>query len=68
MLVLLRLVTDSAPVVVKRSLRTSGRVLRAILKWAASAPVVTPDMESAWAQLSSLKIHIINMIDSDNDG
>ncbi|KAJ8684463.1 hypothetical protein QAD02_020255 [Eretmocerus hayati] len=67
-LVLLRLVTDTAPVVVKRALRASGKVLKATLKWAASALVVTPDMENAWTQISSLKVQIINMIDSDNDG
>jgi symplekin len=67
-LVLIRLITDPTPVVAKRALRASGRILRATLKWAAIAPVVTPDMENAWAQISSLKIQIINMIDSDNDG
>lgn len=63
-----RLVADDAPAVAKRALRTSGRILRATLKWVASAPVVTPDMETAWTQLSKLKVQIINMIDSDNDG
>ncbi|XP_011496365.1 PREDICTED: symplekin [Ceratosolen solmsi marchali] len=67
-LVLIRLITDPTPVVAKRALRASGRILRATLKWAASAPIVTPDMENAWAQISGLKIQIINMIDSDNDG
>lgn len=67
-LVLLRLVTDPAPAVTKRALRTSSKILRSTLKWAASAAVVTSDMENSWAQISSLKIQIINMIDSDNDG
>lgn len=66
--VLLRLVSDKAPVVAKRALRASGRILRAALKWISYAAVVTPEMEMAWTQLSSLKIQIINMIDSDNDG
>lgn len=68
MLTLLKLVTDDAPAVVKRALRTSGRILKATLKWAASAPVVTADMENVWEQINSLKVKIINMIDSDNDG
>ena len=66
--VLLRLITDPAAVVTKRALRASGKIFKSTLKWAASAPVVTPDMENAWAQISNLKIQIINMIDSDNDG
>ncbi|XP_014208073.1 symplekin [Copidosoma floridanum] len=68
LLILIRLVTDPAPVVAKRALRTSGKIFRATLKWAASAPVVSQDMETAWAQISNLKIQIIGMIDSDNDG
>lgn len=52
----------------KRALRASGRILRAALKWIASATVVTSEMELAWTQLSALKVQIINMIDSDNDG
>ncbi|EZA61337.1 Symplekin [Ooceraea biroi] len=66
--ILLRLASDEAPVVAKRALRASNRILRAALKWIASATVVTPEMELAWTQLSALKIQIINMIDSDNDG
>ncbi|XP_015610116.1 symplekin [Cephus cinctus] len=63
-----RLVSDDAPLVAKRALRASGRILRSTLKWVASATLVTPEMETAWTQLSSLKVQIINMIDSDNDG
>lgn len=65
---LLRLASDEASAVAKRALRASSRILRAALKWISSAPVVTPEMELAWTQLSALKIQIINMIDSDNDG
>lgn len=65
---LLRLVSDKAAVVAKRALRASGRILRAALKWIASAVNVTLEMEAAWNQLSTLKVQIINMIDSDNDG
>lgn len=65
---LLHLVNDSSAVVVKRALRASGKILKAALKWIASTAVVTSDMETAWNQISSLKIQIINMIDSDNDG
>lgn len=68
LMTLSRLVSDEAPVVTKRALRTSGKILRAALKWIAGAPVVTPEMEKAWGQLSDLKIQIISMIDSDNDG
>lgn len=66
--VLLRLVSDESSAVAKRALRASGRILRAALKWIASATTVTPEMEIAWNQLSALKVQIINMIDSDNDG
>ncbi|KAG7207725.1 hypothetical protein KM043_009341 [Ampulex compressa] len=66
--ILLRLVSDEASAVAKRALRASGRILRAALKWIASATLVIPEMEIAWTQLSALKVQIINMIDSDNDG
>ncbi|XP_020289521.1 symplekin isoform X2 [Pseudomyrmex gracilis] len=66
--VLLRLASDDASAVAKRALRASGRILRAALKWIASAAVVTSEMELAWTNLSALKVQIINMIDSDNDG
>lgn len=63
-----RLVRDDASAVSKRSLRAAGRILKATLKWISSAPIITTDMELAWTQLSNLKVEIINMIDSDNDG
>lgn len=66
--ILLRLSTDEASAVAKRVLRASSRILRAALKWISSAAVVTSEMELAWSQLSALKVQIINMIDSDNDG
>ncbi|KAG6799969.1 symplekin isoform X1 [Apis mellifera caucasica] len=66
--ILLRLVSDESSAVAKRALRASGRILRAALKWISSATTVTAEMEVAWNQLSALKIQIINMIDSDNDG
>lgn len=65
---LLRLVSDESSAVAKRALRASGRILRAALKWISSAITVTPEMEVAWNQLSALKVQIIDMIDSDNDG
>lgn len=65
---LLRLLSDDSAAVVKRALRTSGRILRAALKWVASAVNVTPEIETAWGQISSLKILILEMIGSDNDG
>ncbi|XP_015126326.1 symplekin [Diachasma alloeum] len=68
LLTLSRLVSDDAPVVTKRALRTCGKILRAVLKWVSSAAIVTPEMEAAWGHLSDLKIQIISMIDSDNDG
>lgn len=66
--ILLRLVSDESSAVAKRSLRASGRILRAALKWISVATTITAEMEVAWGQLSALKIQIINMIDSDNDG
>lgn len=63
-----RLVADDAPLVAKRALRASGRIIRSALKWIASVPLVTTEMETSWMRLSSLKVQIINMIDSDNDG
>ncbi|KAF7997379.1 hypothetical protein HCN44_005656 [Aphidius gifuensis] len=65
---LLRLLSDDASAVVKRALRTSGRILRAALKWVASAVNVTPEIETAWGQISTLKVLILEMIGSDNDG
>ncbi|XP_014229710.1 symplekin [Trichogramma pretiosum] len=66
--VLLRLISDEAPIVSKRALRAGSKILRATLKWIASESVVTTEMENAWMLISNLKIQVINMIDSDNDG
>lgn len=65
---MLRLIDDETPAVTKRALRAGSKIIRIALKWIAVASIVTPDMENAWNQLSNLKVQVINMIDSDNDG
>ncbi|XP_057331847.1 symplekin-like [Microplitis mediator] len=64
---LILLLSDTVPAVLKRSTRTSIRILKSALKWIARSSV-TPEMETAWNKLSTVKTQIMKMIDSDNEG
>ncbi|XP_008560409.2 symplekin [Microplitis demolitor] len=64
---LILLLSDRVPAVVKRSTRTSIRILTSALKWIANSSV-TPEMETAWNKLSTVKTQVMKMIDSDNEG
>jgi hypothetical protein len=43
-------------------------VYRGALAWLAKARAISEEMEQAWAMMGSIKLQIVNMIDSDNDG
>lgn len=62
------LLCDEAVQVQKRVIKASGFIYRNMLVWLSKASVITEAMEQAWNQLNKIKIEIVNMIDSDNDG
>ncbi|GJQ67330.1 hypothetical protein Trydic_g8229 [Trypoxylus dichotomus] len=68
MLNLHMLLCDESIPVQKRVIQATITIYRRMLNWLCKAPNVTKDMEDAWNQLNSIKMEIINMIDSDNDG
>ncbi|KAK4880146.1 hypothetical protein RN001_008292 [Aquatica leii] len=61
------LCVDSIPVQ-KRVIQATITIYRKMLNWLCKAPIITADMEQAWNQLNVIKVEIVNMIDSDNDG
>ncbi|KAB0797876.1 hypothetical protein PPYR_08869 [Photinus pyralis] len=61
------LCVDSIPVQ-KRVIQAAITIYRRMLSWLCKASVITPEMEQAWNQLNVIKVEIVNMIDSDNDG
>ncbi|KAF5307789.1 hypothetical protein FQR65_LT06661 [Abscondita terminalis] len=61
------LCVDSIPVQ-KRVIQAAITIYRKMLSWICKAPVITPEAEHSWNQLNVIKVEIVNMIDSDNDG
>lgn len=68
MLNLHMLLCDEAVQVQKRVIKASGFIYRIMLMWLCRASMITEAMEQAWNQLNQIKVEIVNMIDSDNDG
>lgn len=62
------LLCDEAVQVQKKVITASGFIYRNMLMWLCRAPVITDEMEQAWNGLNQIKVEIVNMIDSDNDG
>lgn len=62
------LLCDEAVQVQKRVIKASGFIYRNMLVWLCRASVITEEMEQAWNGLNQIKVEIVNMIDSDNDG
>lgn len=62
------LLCDESIPVQKRVIQATITIYRRMLSWLCKAPNVTKEMEDAWNQLNSIKMEIVNMIDSDNDG
>ncbi|CAH1966092.1 unnamed protein product [Acanthoscelides obtectus] len=62
------LLCDESIPVQKRVIQAAIGIYRRTLSWLCKAPTCTEDMEQAWKQLSTIKLEIANMIDSDNDG
>ncbi|KAF5275676.1 hypothetical protein FQA39_LY06788 [Lamprigera yunnana] len=61
------LCVESIPVQ-KRVIQATITIYRKMLNWLCRASVITSEMEQAWNQLNVIKVEIVNMIDSDNDG
>ncbi|KAK9711257.1 Symplekin/PTA1 N-terminal [Popillia japonica] len=68
MLNLHMLLCDESIPVQKRVIQATITLYRRMLSCLCKASNVTKDMEDAWNLLNSIKMEIINMIDSDNDG
>lgn len=62
------LLCDESIAVQKRVIQALITIYRKTLSWLCKAALITEEMESAWKQLSVIKLEIANMIDSDNDG
>lgn len=58
---------ESIPVQ-KRVIQALITIYKKVLTWICTAPNITNEMEEAWMQISNMKLEIVNMIDSDNDG
>lgn len=58
---------ESIPVQ-KRVIQALITIYKKVLTWICTASNVTSEMEEAWSQISNMKLEIVNMIDSDNDG
>lgn len=62
------LLCDESVVVQKRVIQGTITLYKKMLIWICKVANITPDIEHSWAQLTSIKMEIVNMIDSDNDG
>lgn len=62
------LLCDESIPVQKRVIQAAITIYRITLSWLCKASNITEEMEEAWKQLTSIKMEICNMIDSDNDG
>ncbi|CAG9859181.1 unnamed protein product [Phyllotreta striolata] len=68
MLSLHMLLCDESIPVQKRVIQATITIYRRTLAWLCKASTTTQEMEDTWKQLSTIKLEIANMIDSDNDG
>lgn len=62
------LLCDESIVVQKRVIQGTITIYKRMLTWICKVPNITQEIELAWSQLTSIKMEIVNMIDSDNDG
>nr|XP_022904714.1 symplekin [Onthophagus taurus] len=61
------LYNESVPVQ-KRVIQATITIYRRALSWLCKVNVITKEMEECWVRLNTIKVEIVNMIDSDNDG
>lgn len=62
------LLCDESVKVQKRVIQASSSIYRKMMVWLCTSQVISEDMEQAWNGLNRIKVEIVNMIDSDNDG
>lgn len=62
------LLCDESIPVQKRVIQAAISIYKITLMWLCKATTISDEMEEAWKQLTSIKLEIVNMIDSDNDG
>lgn len=62
------LLCDETAAVQKSVIQVTITLYKKMLMWICKVPNITQEIEHAWSQLTSIKLEITNMIDSDNDG
>ncbi|GLV37947.1 Symplekin [Carabus blaptoides fortunei] len=62
------LLCDESVQVQKRVIQASSSVYKNMIIWLSKAQVISDEIEQAWDVLNHIKVEIVNMIDSDNDG
>eukprot|EP00096_Caligus_rogercresseyi_P006892 TRINITY_DN2389_c0_g1_i1.p2 TRINITY_DN2389_c0_g1~~TRINITY_DN2389_c0_g1_i1.p2 ORF type:complete len:1145 (-),score=464.89 TRINITY_DN2389_c0_g1_i1:191-3625(-) len=62
------LMMDSPVPVQKRVIQAMSHLYKIALRWICRAKSLTEDMEAVWGEISDLKIIILMLLDSDNDG
>nr|CAD7410338.1 unnamed protein product [Timema cristinae] len=65
---LLMLLDDQSVQVQKRVIQAATNVYRSALGWLSRARSVSEEMEAAWNVMARIKVNIVNLVDSDNDG
>ncbi|KAJ8719394.1 hypothetical protein PYW08_011569 [Mythimna loreyi] len=63
-----QLVSDSVIAVQKRAIQASSIVYRNTLMWICQGASETSEMQYVWKNITELKLVVLNMIDSDNEG
>ncbi|KAJ8720016.1 hypothetical protein PYW07_012059 [Mythimna separata] len=63
-----QLVSDSVIAVQKRAIQASSIVYRNTLMWICQGASETSEMQFVWKNITELKLVVLNMIDSDNEG
>ncbi|GBP32431.1 Symplekin [Eumeta japonica] len=62
------LLMDSVIAVQKRVIQASSIIYRNALTWICKGKGTIAEMQIVWQQLTELKLHVLNMIDSENEG
>ncbi|KAI8431976.1 hypothetical protein MSG28_004505 [Choristoneura fumiferana] len=62
------LIMDTVIAVMKRAIQASSIVYRNTLLWICESDAQLGEKEYVWEQLTALKLLVLNMIDSDNEG
>jgi symplekin len=62
------LLREESAMVIKRVIQACGSIYKATLQWMCTSEDVTDEMNECWSQLNFIKLHILDIIDHENDG